>query len=130
MVVVFAAVLALNSADTATVGANATQLQAGLGIGRSEIGLLPAVSSLLGAAATVPGGMLVDRFNRTRLLADAVICWAVAMVLSSRATSYLFLLLARVALVLGLGALGGVLFGGARRTYPADVAAVSRTQAS
>ncbi|HEU5007107.1 MAG TPA: MFS transporter [Jatrophihabitantaceae bacterium] len=98
VVVVFAAVLALDSADKATIGVNATKLQQGLGIDRSQIGLLLAVSSLVGAAATIPAGMLVDRICRTRLLAWAVACWAGAMVLSGLATGYLFLLLSRVAL--------------------------------
>jgi MFS family permease len=95
---VFAAVLALDSADKATIGVNATKLQQGLGIDRSQIGLLLAVSSLVGAAATIPAGALVDRVCRTRLLAWAVACWAGAMILSGVATGYLFLLLSRVAL--------------------------------
>lgn len=98
VIVAFAGVLALDSADKATIGTSAVQLQAGLGIGKTQIGLLLAVSSLVGACATVPFGTLVDRTNRTRLLRIAVLCWAVAMVLSGVATSYLFLLLARVAL--------------------------------
>ena len=77
---VFAAVLALDSADKATIGVNAVKLQAGFGLGRSEIGLLLAVRSLVGAAATIPAGMLVDRVCRTRLLAWAVAFWALAMV--------------------------------------------------
>ncbi|HZY77414.1 MAG TPA: MFS transporter [Jatrophihabitantaceae bacterium] len=98
VVLVFAAVLALDSADKATIGVNATKLQQGLGIDRSQIGLLLAVSSLVGAAATIPAGALVDRVCRTRLLAWAVACWAGAMILSGVATGYLFLLLSRVAL--------------------------------
>jgi predicted MFS family arabinose efflux permease len=98
VVVVFAAALALDSADKATVGVNATQLQQGLDIGRSQIGLLLAVSSLVGAVGTIPAGVLVDRVCRTRLLAWAVAGWAVAMVLSGVATGYLFLLISRVAL--------------------------------
>lgn len=98
VVVVFAAVLALDSADKATIGVNATKLQQGLGIDRSQIGLLLAVSSLVGAAATIPAGMLVDRVCRTRLLAWAVASWSGAMVLSGLATGFIFLLLSRVAL--------------------------------
>src|SRR5579875_2752277 len=98
VIAVFAAVLALDSADKATIGANATQLKAGLGIDNTDIGLLIAVSSLVGALATLPAGVLVDRTNRTRLLALAIATWAVAMILSGLATSFLFLLMTRLAL--------------------------------
>jgi len=98
VIVVFAAVLALDSADKATIGVNATQLEQGLGIDRSQIGVLLAVSSLVGAAATIPAGMLVDRVCRTRLLAWAVASWAGATILSGVATGYLFLIFSRVAL--------------------------------
>jgi MFS family permease len=96
----FACVLALDSADKATIGTSATQLQAGLGIDKPQIGLLLAVSSVVGAVITLPAGVLVDRVRRTRLLAGAVLLWSVAMALSGIATSFLFLLLTRV--VLGL----------------------------
>jgi len=98
VVVAFACVLALDSADKATVGANATQLQSALDIGKAQIGLLLAVGSAVGALATIPAGMLVDRVRRTRLIAIAVLWWGVAMLLSGFATGFLFLLLARVAL--------------------------------
>lgn len=98
VIIVFASVLALDSADKSTVGANATQLQAGLHIGRAEIGLLLAISSLVGAVATLPAGMLVDRERRTRLLSIAIVCWGVAMTLSGLAPDFAFLLCARIAL--------------------------------
>jgi MFS family permease len=98
VVVAFACVLALDSADKATVGANATQLQSAFGIGKAQIGLLLAVGSAIGALATIPAGMLVDRVRRTRLIAIAVLWWGVAMLVSGFATGLLFLLLARVAL--------------------------------
>ena len=98
VIVTFAAVLALDSADKATVGTNAVQLQDALEIGRPEIGLLLAVSSLVGALAVVPAGVLVDRVRRSPLLARAVLLWGVAMVLSAVATDYTFLLLTRLLL--------------------------------
>lgn len=98
VIIVFAVVLALSSADSATIGANTTQLQSGLGIDKTDIGLLLTVSALVGALATIPAGVLVDRVDRTALLAAAVALWGAAMVLSGVATGYLFLLLARVAL--------------------------------
>jgi predicted MFS family arabinose efflux permease len=98
VIVTFAAVLALDSADKATVGTNATQLQDALSIGRPEIGLLLAVSSLVAAIAAIPAGVLADRFSRSRLLRGAVVLWGVAMLLSAVATSYGFLLGTRLLL--------------------------------
>lgn len=98
VIIVLAAALALDSADKATIGTSATQLKAGLGIGDAQIGLLITVSSLVGAVAALPFGALVDRLDRTRLLTWAVGCWAVAMVLSGFATSFVFLLITRLAL--------------------------------
>lgn len=98
MIVALAAVLALDSADKATVGTNATQLEDALHIGRPEIGLLLAVSSLVGALAAIPAGVLADRVCRTRLLSRAVMLWAGAMLLSAIASSYTFLLTTRLLL--------------------------------
>jgi predicted MFS family arabinose efflux permease len=98
VIVTFAAVLALDSADKATVGTNATQLQDALDIGRPEVGLLLAVSSLVAAVAAIPAGVLADRFSRSRLLRGAVVLWGVAMLLSAIATSYGFLLGTRLLL--------------------------------
>lgn len=106
VIVTLACVLALDSADKATVGTSATQLQHALGIGKAQIGLLLAVSSLVGAIATVPAGMLVDRINRTRFLAVAVSLWGVATLLSGFSTSYLMLVATRVLLGIVIAAAG------------------------
>jgi predicted MFS family arabinose efflux permease len=98
VVVALASVLALDSADKATIGTSATQLQAGLGIGKTDVGLLLTISSLVGALAALPLGALVDRTNRTRLLAIGVLCWGGALVLCGVATSFEFLICARVGL--------------------------------
>lgn len=94
-----AAVLALSGADTATVGAAGPQLQQALHIGRTQIGVLLAVTSVVGALATVPAGILVDRVRRVRLLTVAVLLWGLASGISALSTSFLFLLFTR----LGLG---------------------------
>lgn len=104
VIAVLAAALALDSADKATIGATATQLQSALHISKTEIGVLLAVTSVIGTAATVPLGVLVDRVNRTDLLAYAVLAWGVATVLSATATSFVFLLCAQA----GLGAVTAV----------------------
>jgi len=44
--------------------------------------LLAAVSTAVGALATLPLGALTDRVNRTKLLTAAIGVWSVAMVLS------------------------------------------------
>jgi predicted MFS family arabinose efflux permease len=106
VIVTLAAVLALDSADKATVGTNATQLEDALHIGRPEIGLLLAASSLVGAVAAIPAGVLADRVRRTRLIAVAVVFWGAATLLSAAATGYTFLLLTRLALG-GLVAIAG-----------------------
>lgn len=106
VVVVLACVLALDSADKSTVGTSATQLQAGLGIGTADIGLLLAVGSIVGAVVAIPAGMLVDRVCRTKLLAAAVCGWGIAMVASAAATDFLFLMLSRLALGLVVAVAG------------------------
>jgi len=98
VVAVLALVFALSSADLGAIGAMAIQLKHGLGVGETQIGLLLTASSLVGAVATLPFGWLVDRTNRTRVLALTVVLWGVAMGLSAATRSYLELLLTRLAL--------------------------------
>lgn len=122
VIVVLAAVLALSSADVVTVGASATQLRGDLSITNTEIGLLVAVSSLVGAIASIPFGVLADRIRRTFTLSAAIVLWGVAMVWSATASSFGELLLTR--LFLGavtaaagpcIGSLVGDYFSGAER---------------
>ena len=90
--------LRADSADKGAIGAMALQLERGLGIGKTELGLLLTVSSLVGVVATLPFGWLADRTNRTRVLAIVIVLWGAAMGLSATVTSYRELLLARLAL--------------------------------
>lgn len=98
VIVVLAAVGALASADAATVGASASQLRVTLHIDNTDIGLLVALGALVGAVASVPFGVLADRFSRTRVLAAAVALWGMAMLWSATAGSFGQLLEARLAL--------------------------------
>jgi MFS family permease len=98
VILLLAAVLALNSADTATVGASATQLRAGLHISNADIGLLVAVTAVAVAVFSIPFGVLVDRVHRTGLLSLSVIVWGAIMLYSASVTSLNELLVARVAL--------------------------------
>jgi predicted MFS family arabinose efflux permease len=98
VIVLLAAVLGLQSADAAAVGAVAPSLESDLHMTNTQLGLLVTASTAVGALAALPAGMLVDRISRVRLLSGAVGCWAVAMALSGLATSYAMLLITRLAL--------------------------------
>lgn len=105
-IVLLAAVLALDSADKATLGAVAGELKPDFGIGNAELGLLAASTSIVSAVATVPMGVLTDRVRRVRLLAISVCVWGAAMVWTALAQSYDSLLFSRLALGAGLAAAG------------------------
>jgi predicted MFS family arabinose efflux permease len=98
VIVLLGAVLALSFADTATVGAVATQLEGDLKISNTQLGLLPAVSALTGALFTLPAGLLVDRLARVRMLAISILLWSLASVVGALAVSYTMLLITRIAL--------------------------------
>ncbi|HET7588004.1 MAG TPA: MFS transporter, partial [Gammaproteobacteria bacterium] len=98
VIVLLACVLGLDAADKATVGAIAVKLEEALNIGNVQIGLLVTVSTAIGAFATLPLGILADRVRRVRLLTIAVLVWSIAMAVSGASTSYLMLLLSRLAL--------------------------------
>jgi MFS family permease len=98
VVTVLASVLALAGADTATVGASATELRHALHITNTDVGLLVTVSSLVAAVATLPFGVLADRVRRTTTLAGAIVVWGGAMMWSAAATSFDELLLSRLLL--------------------------------
>jgi MFS family permease len=100
IVVVLGSVLALSSADTATVGAAAIELHRALRIDNTDIGLLVAVTAAVGAVFSVPFGVLADRTRRTWLLGFSIVLWAIAMIWGATADSFGQLLLSRV----GLGA--------------------------
>ncbi len=100
VLILLASVLGLDAADKATVGAVAAQLEQSLHIGNIQVGLLVTASTAIGAIATLPMGILVDRMHRGRLLVIGVIVWSVAMIACGASDSYLMLLFSR----LGLGA--------------------------
>ena len=95
VIVLLASVLALSSADTATVGASAIQLRHDLGINNTDVGLIVTVTSLVAAAASLPFGVLADRVTRTRMLAGAIVLWGAAMIWSATVPAFGQLLLAR-----------------------------------
>lgn len=96
VILILAGVLGLDVADKAAVSAVAGGLKQAFDIGNTQIGLLVSMVSLIGAAATLPVGVLVDRVRRTRVLAIAIAMWSVAMLVSGTATSFEYLLIARL----------------------------------
>jgi MFS family permease len=98
VITLFACVLALNGADSSTVGAIAPQLESALHINNTDLGLLSSVSLLVGAVFTIPVGFLVDRAKRMPLLALSIVLWSIASLFSAFAGSLSGLLLTRLAL--------------------------------
>ena len=98
VITLFACVLALNGADSSTVGAIAPQLESALHINNTDVGLLSSVSLLVGAVFTVPVGFLVDRTKRMPLLAISIVLWSIASLFSAFADGLSGLLLTRLAL--------------------------------
>lgn len=96
IVILLASVLALEMADMGTISAVSGSLKHVFGIGNTRIGLLMAVVSFVGAAAALPFGILVDRGRRKTILMVAVTIWAMAMVASGTASSYGYMLGARI----------------------------------
>jgi MFS family permease len=98
IILLLASVLALSSADASTVGASATQLRDAFDIGNTEIGLLVTVTSLVGAVATLPFGVVADRGPRTWILGAVIVLWGAAMIWSAFVQSFGHLLVTRLAL--------------------------------
>jgi MFS family permease len=98
VIVLLASVLALSSADTATVGAAATPLRNALGISNTDIGLLVTVTSLVAAVASLPFGVLADRVRRTWTLGAVIVVWGGAMIWSATVSSFGALLVTRALL--------------------------------
>jgi MFS family permease len=96
VITLFACVLALNSADTSTIGAVAPQLEHAMHIGNARIGLLSSVTLLVGAIFVIPFGMLVDRTKRVPMLSVSIVLWSLASLVSAFAGSYSTLLLTRL----------------------------------
>jgi predicted MFS family arabinose efflux permease len=95
IIAVLAAVLAVESSDLGTVSAVSGELKGAFHLANTQIGLLLAVVSFVGAAATLPMGVLVDRFSRRVLLMLVVAAWVVAEGISGFANSFSFLLVTR-----------------------------------
>lgn len=98
VIVLLACVLGLETADLSAVGSAASELRSSLQIDNTELGLLVALPSVTAAVASIPVGMLTDRFRRVPLLAFGVVLWAGAMIACASAGSFDELLTFRLAL--------------------------------
>ncbi|HEY6453327.1 MAG TPA: MFS transporter [Steroidobacteraceae bacterium] len=98
VIVILGAVLGTGMADAGTLSAISDELKHAFGIGNTQIGLLLAVMAFTGVIATLPMGLLADRFRRQRILVVTIALWAAVMLLSGFATSYTYLLVTRMAL--------------------------------
>lgn len=98
IVLVLAAVLALDAADKGALSVTAAQLQSYFHISRTDFGVLGSLTTGVGALATLPFGIYVDRVARTRLLMRVIVLWALAMAASGLAPGYGFLLGTRIVL--------------------------------
>ncbi|SNS73069.1 Major Facilitator Superfamily protein [Asanoa hainanensis] len=108
MIVLLALVLALNSADSGTIGAVGAPLEADLGISHAQLGFFATVSSGVGAIAAPIAGVLADRTARVRLLAITIAVWGASMVVGGLAPDYLWLLLSRITLGAAVAASGPI----------------------
>jgi MFS family permease len=109
VIVLLASVLALSSADTSAVGADAGPLKHALHINFLEVGLLVALPSLAGSIATLPVGVLTDRVRRVSLLKWSVVVWSLAMVVAGASTSFAMLLASRLVLGAAIATTGPTL---------------------
>ncbi|HEV7708629.1 MAG TPA: MFS transporter [Asanoa sp.] len=108
VIILLALVLALNSADSGTIGAVGAPLEADLGISHAQLGLFATVSSGVGAVAAPVAGVLADRTARVRLLVVTIAVWGIAMVFGGLAPDYTALLLSRIALGAAVAAAGPI----------------------
>ena len=98
VIVLFACVLGLNTADLSSLGAIAGQLKLALHIDNTQLGVLAAAPSVVAAVFTLPFGVLADRTRRVRLLVWTIGLWAGAMIVCGAASSFTMLLFVRMAL--------------------------------
>lgn len=90
--------LGLQSADGGVVGASTVPLKAAFGLHNAQVGLLLTVTTVVGAVAALPAGVLVDRVSRVRVLAAVMVLWSAASAAGGLATSFRMLLISRAAL--------------------------------
>lgn len=95
-IVVLAAVLSLDSADRSTLSAVEAQLEPQLGISTTAFGVLAALTPIVALVVALPLGVLVDRVDRTRLLAVCAAAWVAGEVVDAVSPSFGVLVIGRV----------------------------------
>ncbi len=87
----------MNTVDKMLIPALAEPLRLEFDLSDSQLGLLIGlVFSVAYAGASIPMGLMIDRLNRTRLLAALLIGWSLLTLLSARAGSLVSLALCRM----------------------------------
>jgi len=87
----------LNTIDKSLIPALAEPIRLEFDLSDSELGLLVGlVFSVAYGIASIPIGLLIDRVNRTRLLAALLVAWSLLTLLTAKTTSFLGLALCRV----------------------------------
>lgn len=109
VVVLFACVLGLESADLGTIGAVAPQLEHAFGINHAQLGLLASGSLLVSALTALPFGVLADRASRVRMLWMSVTLWGLGMIVVGASPSFGFMIGSRLVLGLMMAAAGPAL---------------------
>jgi putative solute:sodium symporter small subunit len=124
-ITLLALVLALDAADRSAVGALAPSLKRAFDIGNTQIGLLAAAFSVVGALATLPMGVLADRVARVTLLGISIAAWSVAMGSTAVAVTFTMLFAMRMALGVLTAAAGPPVSSLIGDLYPIDVRVAS-----
>jgi MFS family permease len=87
----------VHAGEMQSLGFAVDGIQKAFGVSNFEVALIPIAMAVVGIAGAVPFGILADRRRRTLLLALGTLIWTAAMGLTGLATSFGFLLLARMA---------------------------------
>jgi len=98
VVLLLAGFLAINNADLAATGAVANELERHLALSNLQLGLVLSVSLAVSGVATIPIGLLTDRFKRVPILVVSAVLWSAALVATGASTSFAMLLVSRMAL--------------------------------
>lgn len=98
VIMLLALTVGLEAASNGTVGALVVPLKNALHINNIQVGLLASVSTPIGVLASLIGGSLADRVNRSRLLWITILAWSAATALSGASSGYLWLLVSRLGL--------------------------------
>jgi MFS family permease len=120
-IVVLAMVLALDAADRSAVGALAPSIKQAFHVGNTQIGMLAAAFSVVGALATLPMGVLADRVRRVALIAASVVLWSIAMGITAAAVTFGMLFVTRMFLGIVTAAAGPPVSSLIGDLYPVDV---------